>query len=62
MARIVVAPVLLTASPVSAHVVNTGVQATMEVVTFWNSDAVGREVHMWMVPSGDSETDTNQVI
>ena len=62
MARIVVAPVLLTTSAVSAHVVNTGVQATMEIVTFWNSDTVAREVHMFFVPSGGSEADANQIL
>ena len=34
----------------------------METVTFWNSDSVSREVHMWMVPNGGSETDVNQII
>ncbi len=62
MARIVVAPVLLTTGAVSAHVINSGVQGTMQTVTFWNSDTVVREVHMWMVPNGGSETDINQVI
>ena len=62
MARIVVAPVLLTASPANAHIINSGVQATKEIFTFWNSDTVAREVHAWFVPNGGSEQDANQIL
>ena len=63
MARIVIKPVLLTTSFVSAHVVNPGVQATLIVATVWNlSLTTDYEFFMAFIPDGDSVGDINTVV
>jgi hypothetical protein len=63
MARIVVAPVLLTTGWVSQHVINSGVQGTLIVATVWNLDAsTAYQFHMSFVPDGDSQGDINQLV
>ena len=62
MARIVIPPVLLTASLVTHHTVNTSVQATFISASFLNRDTVVQRVDLHFVPSGGSSDGTNQVI
>ena len=62
MARIVVPPVLLTASLVTHHIITTSVQATLISATFTNHDSVKRTVGLHFVPSGGSAANANQII
>jgi len=62
MARIGKDPLQLTASLVTQHIVNSGVQATFVEMTMTNHDTVERIVTVHFVPNGGSASAANKIL
>ena len=62
MARINIDGVELTASLVTAHTINTGVQSTLIIMTFYNKDTVEHQIEVQFIPSGGSAADKYRII